>query len=313
MQKQTRSSSVLLIRLCTVLCLLGLLLSGCANKDEKASKGSEQEIYDRAQRYLHSNNWELAIESLQSLEEYYPFGAYSEHSQLELIFAYFRAGEFEASLSASERFIRLHPQHRNVDYAYYMRGISGYYNDSAFSALLAIDVSKRDAGTAKEAFDHFSSLLKLFPNSAYALDAKKRMIYLRNTLARGEINVANYYFKRGAYLAAANRGRWVIENMQETPAAPDALAVMAQAYHLLDMQDLSDNAVKTLSLNYSNHPALKSGKFDYLYGRQQQRSLIQIITFGIFEKRPAIKFDSRKEFNSFYSDDDDPALEPPKA
>jgi outer membrane protein assembly factor BamD len=126
------------------------------------------------------------------------------------------------------------------------------------------------------------------------------MIYLRNTIARGEINVANYYFKRGAYLAAANRGRWVVESLQETPAVPDALAVMAQAYHLLGMQNLSDDAVSVLKLNFPNHPALDEGEFNYRYGRDEKRSWVSYLTFGLFDQDPSIEFDTRKQYNTMY-------------
>lgn len=293
------------LRFLSIFCLaLGLAFSsGCATKEERAKRGTEQEIYERAQRYLDNSSWTLAIETLQVLEENFPFGTYAEHAQLELIFAYFKANEFEAAASASERFIRLHPRQRNVDYAYYMRGIANYYNDSVFSAFFPTDESKRDPGTAKEAFNHFSQLIALFPESAYALDAQKRMVYLKNTLARAEINVANYYFKRGAYLAAANRGRWVVENLQETPAVPDALAVMAQAYHLIDMQALSDTAVAVLSHNYPDHPTLSKGEFNYQFGIDDKRSWISIITFGVFDKRPSISFDTREQYNSQYADE----------
>ncbi len=286
------------------------LLSACSSQEDRIARGSEQEVYERAQRYLKSSSWEMAIQTLQALEENFPFGSYGEHAQLELIYAYYRAGEYEASVASADRFIRLHPQHRNVDYAYYMRGIASFYNDSAFSSVLSMDATQRDPGTAKDAFNYFAQLLNLYPDSAYALDAKKRMTFLRNTLARAEINIANYYFKRGAYLAAANRGRWVVENMQETPAVPDALAVMAQAYHLVDMQALSDDAAQVLAHNFPDHPALKDGKFDYQYGREHKRSAISIVTLGLFDKRPTIKFDTRDQYNAYYNDQ--LALAPPK-
>ncbi|WP_096087332.1 outer membrane protein assembly factor BamD [Agaribacterium haliotis] len=292
-------------------CLSLTLLVGCAS-DEDYGRGSEQEVFERAQRYLDSYSWELAIDTLQALEENFPFGTYAEQAQLELIYAYYKAGEFEAALASADRFIRLHPQHRNVDYAFYMRGIASFYNDSVFSSFFPVDTTMRDPGTAKESFNHFAELLNEYPQSPYALDAEKRMIYLRNTLARAEINVANYYFKRGAYLAAANRGRWVVENMQGTPAVPDALAVMAQAYHLIDMQPLSEDAIKVLKYNYPHYPALEDGEFDYQYGSDQDRSWVSYVTFGVFDKRPSIKFDTRKVYDPFYDEDSaGDILEPP--
>ena len=272
-------------------------------------------MYERAERYLDSYSWDMAVNTLQALEENFPFGTYAEQAQLELIYAYYRASEFEAALATAERFIRLHPKHRNVDYAYYMRGIASFYNDSAFTSFFPVDTTQRDPGTAKASFDYFSQLINQYPQSPYGLDAEKRMIYLRNMIARGEINVANYYFKRDAYLAATNRGRWVVENMQGTPAIPDALAVMAQGYHLIDMEPLAEDAVRVLKHNYPDYPALKDGEFDYQYGIDQRRSWVSYVTFGVFDKRPSIKFDTRTQYDPFYTEyfDDDDAVAPPSA
>lgn len=288
-------------------------LNACSSNKERTVRGSEQDVYQRAQGYLKSGSWELSIETLQALEENFPFGTYAEHGQLELIYAHFRAGNHEAAQASAERFIRLHPQHSNVDYAFYMRGIASFYNQTALTGFMGQDVTKRDAGTAKESFNYFSQLLNQFPNSIYTYDAKKRMLFLRNTLARSEINVANYYFKRGAYLAAANRGRWVLENFQETPAIPDALAVMAQAYNLLGMPELSDDAVRVLALNYPSYPALtEDGQFDFQYARAQKRSWVSWVTFGLFDKRPTVKFDTRRQYNAFYLSSKDDIANPPR-
>jgi len=297
-----------LFLLCTVL----YTLAGCASKDQKIERGSEQDIYNQAQSLLDSSNWTSAIEALQLLEEHYPFGSYAEQAQLDLIYAYYRTSENEAAIAAADRFIRLHPQHRNVDYSYYMRGIASFYNESVFSSFFPTDYTTRDPGSARDSFDYFSTLIARYPESSYVPDAKQRMIYLRNTIARGEINVANYYFKRGAYLAAANRGRWVVENLQETPAIPDALAVMAQAYHLLGMLDLSEDAVLVLSLNFPSHPALVGGEFDFQFGSDKKRSFVSKITFGLFDQDPTIEFDTRKQYNQMYPDAEQ-AAPPPRA
>lgn len=283
-----------------LLCTLLTAVLGCASKDKKKERDTEQALYEQVQSLLDSSSWTAAIEALQLLEEYYPFGSYAEQAQLDLIYAYYRTSENDAAIAAADRFIRLHPRHRNVDYAYYMRGIASFYNESVFSSFFPTDYTTRDPGSARDSFDYFSSLITRYPESAYVPDAKQRMIYLRNTIARGEINVANYYFKRGAYLAAANRGRWVVENLQETPAVPDALAVMAQAYQLLGMRDLSSDAVKVLSYNFPGHPALKNGEFDFQFGREKKRSLVSKLTFGLFDQDPTIKFDTRRRYNRMY-------------
>lgn len=296
------------------LLLITLMTASCSSNSEKKEqriRGAEQELYQSVQYYLNSSNWETAIEYLESMEENFPFGVYAEQSQLDLIYAHFKSNEHDAAIASADRFIRLHPQHHNVDYAYYMRGIAAFYNQTAFSSAYSSDYTTRDPGAAKDAFNHFAQLINRYPKSQYVLDAQKRMVYLRNIIARSEINVANYYFKRGAYTAALNRGRWVVENMQTTPAVPDGLAVMAQAYHLMGMHDLSKDAINVLQHNFPDHPALNDGTFDYGFGRDIKRSWLSYATFGIFDKALYVSFDTRDQYNPY--DEDVPNTAPPKS
>lgn len=286
--------------------VLGLLttLLGCANEAGQYKRGTtEKEVYEMAQSSLNTKNWENAIKALELLEENFPFGTFGEQGQLELTYAHFRAQNFEESIATADRFIRLHPQHRNVDYAYYIRGLASFNREKTFfSSLFGSDHTNRDPGAARESFDHFTQFIQRFPESPYAPDAQKRMVYLRNILARTEIHVANYYFKRGAFLAAANRGAFVVENFQGTPAVPDALAVMAQAYYLLDMAPLADDAVKILAANYTKHPALNAlGTFDnkYIYN-EESRSWVSYLTFGLFDRTETRGFDTRELYNPEY-------------
>ncbi len=191
------------MRSITLLLLATLALSGCSwmpfvGDDEKDSKESEtegyteQDFYEVIQRDLRASRWENAIENLQALEAQFPFGAYAEQAQLELIYAYHRAADYEAAKAAADRFIRLHPRHPNVDYAYYLKGMSSLRQSRGFlDTFLPTDFTSRDPGTAREAFGTFSELLDQYPNSSYAADARKRMVFLRNLLARYEIHVAN--------------------------------------------------------------------------------------------------------------------------
>lgn len=282
-------------------CMMALIavLAGCAGNDEDeiAADSGEQQIYDQAQRYLNARNFDLAIRALQALESRYPFGRYAEQAQLELIYAHYGAYEPEAAIEAANRFIRLHPQHPNVDYAYYMRGLAtATSNQDLLARFTPTDKTLRDTSFAKEAFAEFSQLVSRYPDSPYATDAKSRMVYLRNLLARNEIHVANYYFRRGAYLAAANRGRYVVENFQRTPAVADGLAVMAQGYLLLGMDELAQDAIDTLVLNYPDHPSInKKGEFDTVYTQDGlQRSWINKASFGLFDPPKPPQFDSRK-------------------
>lgn len=253
------------------------LLSACSwfgGEKDVAPDVPEQQLYDEALSALEADNYSLAIEKLQLLEARYPFGRFSEQAQLELIYAYFRNYEPASARAAADRFVRLHPNHENVDYAYYLKGLTAFEEDrSFFEKYLPLDVSQRDPGAALDSFESFSTLLNRYPESEYAPDAQKRMQYLKNRLAAHEIHVAAYYMKREAWVAAANRGRYVVENLQETPAVPDALAIMAEAYTELGMHDLAKNSLEVLRLNY---PEYEVRPF-----KQKSATLMQAATFGL--------------------------------
>lgn len=277
-------------------------MAGCSwlkSEDDVPPDQGEQQLYDTARKNLDNNNYDLAIKNLQLLEARYPFGPYAEQAQLELIYAHFRNYGHEEAVAAADRFIRLHPQHPNVDYAYYMKGLSSFTEGQGLlERFLPTDMTQRDPGPARQSFADFSQLLSRFPNSEYAADARARMVHLRNLLARYEINVANYYFKRKAYIAALNRGRYVVENFQETPAVPDGLAVMAQAYLLLEMPDEAETAVAVLRANYPQHPSLdKAGNFiAQLVPEQAERSTWNRLSFGLIDRATPPRFDNRELF-----------------
>lgn len=289
-----------------------IVLASCSffKKDKDDSEFGEglveSELYEKALKSLESNQARTAVQYLQALESQFPFGSYAEQAQLELVYAHYRAFDHDAAMAAADRFIRLHPEHPNVDYAYYMRGLITFTRETSFiGQFLPLDITTRDPGSARESFAHFSELLVRYPNSTYGPDARKRLVYLRNMLARHEINVANYYFKRSAYLAATNRGKFVVENFQGSPAVPDGLAIMAQGYTLLGYQELADNAAKVLALNYPNHPALDgNGSFkDKDFAEGIKRSWLNKATFGIFDKPENLGFDTREIYNAEYRND----------
>ncbi len=188
----------------------------------------------------------------------FPFGRYAEQAQLEIIFAYYRSRQAEAARSAADRFIRLHPNHPNVDYAYYLRGLASFEEDENFlTRIFPLDPSKRDPGAARASFADFSRLIERFPASEYAPDAQRRMRYLRNLLAEAELHAARYYIYRGAYIAAANRGKFVVDNFQETIAVPDALAIMVEAYRLLGQDQLAEQRTRCTKRQLSRHRLLR--------------------------------------------------------
>jgi outer membrane protein assembly factor BamD len=289
--------------------LMLALLGGCAwfgGGDDNARKEAEdrtrdfteKDFYDSIQAELTARNWTKAIENLEALEARFPFGTYAEQAQLELVYAYHESLNFEAAIAAADRFIRLHPRHPSVDYAHYVKGMALLNSGRGlFEQYLPRDASTRDPGAARQAFNTFSELLNSHPDSSYAPDARQHMVYLRNLLARQEIHAANYYFKRGAYLAATNRGRYVMENYQQTPAMADALAVMAQGYHMLDLPELAANAEHTLKLNFPDHSSLDSqGNFRYQDDMLDEDSWWHKLTLGRFTPEKPPYFDSRPEF-----------------
>ena len=244
-----------------VLALLAACSSNAPVIDESLS---ESELYRKAQTDLDAENYGSAVETLRALEARYPFGRYAEQAQLELIYAYYQNYEPEAATASADRFIRLHPTHQNVDYAYYIRGLASFTRDQGIiERFLPLDMTRRDPGAARDSFNDFAQLINRFPNSQYAPDARARMVYLRNLLAAYDVHVGHYYLKRGAYLAAANRGRYVVENFQQTPSVGDSLALMVAGYNRLAMQDLAGSALETLKLNYPEHPALVNGEFKH--------------------------------------------------
>jgi outer membrane protein assembly factor BamD len=273
------------MRYLTLILISLALVTGCSKDEvEDDLEATELAYYTSAQDSLRAGNYAGAIQKLQLLESRFPFGRYAEQAQLEIVFAYYKSVQPEAARSAADRFIRLHPAHPNVDYAYYLKGMVSYEQDKNFlSSIIPMDPSTRDPGAARESFQDFSQLISRYPNSEYAPDAQKRMKYLRNLLATADIHVARYYIKRGAYVAAANRGRYVFENFQGSVAVPDALAIMVEAYQLLEMNDLAEQALLVLNTNYPEHKSLDNqGNFNKNKGvRAKGRGWLNVVTFGL--------------------------------
>ena len=283
----------------TLLALIMLTaLAACSSNDSRTEL-TEKQLYEKAIEQLDDNNYNSAVTTLQQLEARYPFGPYAEQAQLEIIYAHYRAYESEAAISAAERFIRLHPQHPNVDYAYYMKGLANYLdNQGFFTRYTPTDLTERDVGKGIQSFEDFRQLLLRFPDSEYAADARARMIFLRARLARHEINVANYYFKRRAYLAAVKRGQYVVEHYPNTPATADALAVMVQGYTLLGLKNLADSSLAVLRENFPDHPSLDSqGNFiNRFIAAGEDRSWLNKLSLGLLDRNPPPRFDNRAEY-----------------
>ncbi|MFI4955024.1 MAG: outer membrane protein assembly factor BamD [Gammaproteobacteria bacterium] len=243
---------------------LMLALSGCGkSKEEIYAAMTDEEIYTEAATALENGKYAKAIEGYQQLDAQYPFGEYTEQGQLEIIYAYYREDELPASLGAADRFIRLHPRNPHVDYAYYMRGIVKFTeNNSLVDRFLPIERGLRDLSSPRDAYNYFAELVRLYPNSPYSVDARQRMLFIRNVLANNELAAAEWYIKRKAYLAAANRAQYVVEHFPEAPAVPKALAVMAYAYEQLGLDDLAVSSNELLEENYPDSQAAKQVEHD---------------------------------------------------
>lgn len=233
--------------------VLAVALAGCGvfgKEIDLTENWSAAKLYAEGSSELDSGNYAKAVGYYEKLEARYPFGRYAMQSQLDVAYAHYRADEPEAAIAAADRFIKLYPQNPYVDYAYYLKGLVNYNRSVGFlDRYIPTDASQRDPGSALDAFVDFSALVERFPDSRYAEDARQRMLYLRNNLAKHEVNVARYYMRRGAYLAAANRANYVIERFQRTSAVESALEVLIDAYTALGKRELAADAKRVLDLN----------------------------------------------------------------
>ncbi|RLA23978.1 MAG: outer membrane protein assembly factor BamD [Gammaproteobacteria bacterium] len=250
MQDQARASlkPLLLATIC-------LILSACASTGDKDphSGWSAEHFYKEAKTALDDEDYRNAIELYEKLEARYPFGKYANQAQLEIAFAYYKYDEPESAIAAVDRYIRLHPSDPHVAYALYLRGLVNYNRGIGFlERFIPTDSSQRDPGSARHAFADFSKLVTKYPDSEYAHDARQRMIALRNNLAKYEVHAARYYIKRKAFLAAANRGNYVVEKYQKTTAIPEALEIMIHAYEELGMDGLASDARRVYQINYAD-------------------------------------------------------------
>lgn len=230
-------------------------MGGCSklkNAVQEREDWSVHKYYNEAKQELNNRRYGDAIELYKELEAKYPYGPLSEQAQIEIIYAYYKDEEPAQALAAANRFIRLHPAHPNVDYAYYLKGLVNFVEHKGFvdQLLGGKDLSDRDPHAARESFAAFRELAQKFPQSRYSEDARQRMVYLLNALAKHDIHVASYYLSREAYVAVVNRCKYVIENYQNTPAVEDALGMMAIAYERMGMADLAQDARRVLKTNF---------------------------------------------------------------
>lgn len=220
--------------------------------DETAS-WTAQKLYSEAKSSLSEGSYEQAIKYFERLEAKFPYGRYAQQAQLETAYAYYKNADTAQALAACDRFIKLHPNHPNVDYAYYLRGLINFNDGTGFlSAISRQDVSERDPRAARESFESFRDLTTRFPESRYAADSARRMAFLVNNLARNDVHVARYYYKRGAYVAAVSRAQSAIQNYPQAPIVEEAMYIMVKGYDALGLNDLRDDSERVMRKNFPN-------------------------------------------------------------
>lgn len=238
-----------------------LWLTGCGlfpNSVDEDKSASAQKLYSTAKEAMGSADYEKAVKYFELLEARYPYGRYAQQAQLEVAYAYYKSREPASAIAACDRFIKLHPNHPSVDYAYYLKGLINFNEDIGFLGYVVTqDLSDRDPQAARESFEAFKELTTKFPESKYAPDALKRMSYLVNALASHESYVAQYYYRRGAYVAAVNRAQSLLKTYPETPATEAGLAVMVRSYDKMGLPELSKDAQRVLEKTFPNSGYLK--------------------------------------------------------
>jgi outer membrane protein assembly factor BamD len=235
------------------LLLLVATAGGCGllptEKDETSS-WSAQRLYGEAKDEMAVRNWDKAIKLLERLEARYPYGRYAQQAQLDVAYAYWKSDERASAISAADRFIKLYPNHPNVDYAHYLKGLVSFTGNPGPAVFDNPDMAERDPKSSRESFDAFKELVGRFPESKYVEDSAARMRYLVNSLAQNEVHVARYYMKRGAYVAAANRAQYAVQNYAQAPAIEEAVFIMVKAYDALGMNELRDAADRVMRSNF---------------------------------------------------------------
>lgn len=263
----TRLNTTRLLALLLVTVLAG---SGCArfgkmfgDKDSVEGQPVEQ-IYEKAHGSMTKGNWSGAEASFKRLVAQYPYGAYTEQALVETAYAQYKSGKHDDAISSIDRFIRTYPTHRNTSYMYYLRGLVNSSRDTVFlQRVWSLEASRRDLATPQQAYNDFTIVTDRYPNSRYAADARTRMATLRNMFARHELETALYYLRRSAWVAAADRAKYLLETYPQSEHQNDAVATLATAYAHLGNETLAADAKRVLQQNQPNHPYLAGHWPDY--------------------------------------------------
>jgi outer membrane protein assembly factor BamD len=224
-----------------ILVISAMILMSCASSDQEETEPAEVLLYRMAQDRINAQNYMGAVESLARIERFYPFGVYAEQARADLIYAHYMTGDYDQAYAASEKFIRLYPRNTNIDYAYFMKGMTGYYaDDGLLGNLFSLSLAKRDTSGAMQSYADLTEFLIRYPESEYIDSARERLIFLRNLIASSELDGAEYYMKRGAYLAALNRANYVLKNIPNSTETQRALDIMKRSFIKLGYEDYAE-------------------------------------------------------------------------
>ena len=234
-----------------------LALIGCTREDMGPcyafSRKTSAELFNTGEKALAEGSYAEAVKNFEALNVAYPFGPHAQQAELDTIYAYYKSGDTASAIAAADRYIRLYSRGPHLDYAYYIRGIVCFdFGLSWLQKLAGINPAARDVSTLRQSFTSFATLVQTFPHSSYAPDALIRMRYIRNLMAQREIAIAEFYMKRHAYVAAANRASYVVQHFQGSPQVIKGLVIMVQAYRALDLLKMADSTYHLLQTNYPN-------------------------------------------------------------
>ena len=238
--------------------LILLILQSCSYFNtvtiDPYSSMSDAELYQEGSVFIANGDIPSAVNVFGTLEARFPFSTYSQQSILDLAFAYYDFGQKDQTIVECDRFIDLYPNHPNLDYAFYLRALSNLEKGQPFfQEIFGQDVSKYDITRLKDAYDDFLLVTNRFKGSKYAKDASNRLIFLRDSMAKHEVYVANYYFKRGAFLASSERSKYMLEKYPGAPATEDALIILIESYNKLEMIELAKSTADVLTKNFSKY------------------------------------------------------------
>ncbi|WP_454720964.1 MULTISPECIES: outer membrane protein assembly factor BamD [Cupriavidus] len=253
---RARIGAILLAGGCVMLSACGLL----SDQPDETAGWSANKLYAEAKDALDSGDFTRAVKLYEKLESRYPFGRFAQQAQIDTAYANYKDGETAAALASVDRFIQLHPNHPNIDYAYYLKGLINFNDNLGWLGRFSgQDLSERDPKAARAAYDAFNTLITRFPESKYTPDAAARMQYIVNSLAQHEVHAARYYYRRGAYLAAANRAQQALKDYDGAPANEEALYIMIRSYDSLGMKDLRDDTARVMEKNFPDSDYIKYG------------------------------------------------------